>query len=102
MHAHDGVADAYVAPDPGVLHVRLAAVRADEHAKAARVGVVDARLARELVDRLVGDDRDRPVGAVDRASGLVGAGEAQLAARVVRERLCPWPLHDPARGSSRL
>jgi hypothetical protein len=75
--------------------VRLAALGPDEHAKAARVRVVDACLARELVDRLVGDDRDRTVWAVDGAPGRVGAREAQLTARVVGERLCPRPLHDP-------
>ena len=95
VHADDGVADAHVVPDPGVLDVRLAAVGADEHAKAARVRGVDACLARELVDRLVGDDRDGAVDAVDGASGRVGASEAQLAPRELGERLRPRALHDP-------
>ena len=69
--AHEGLAETKQTTVPRVFLVRLAAVEVDEHAEAAPVErLVAAGAAAQLLDRRVGQERDRlHVAAVARRSG---------------------------------
>ena len=80
--------------------MRFAAVEPDQHAKAARVDGLDPGLARELLERGMGDQRD---GAAlrERAAGLAHLDEPERPAEVSGECVRPGPGDEPAVNDAR-